>query len=82
MEKRPGLMGFRRTVADAFPSIVSKAEQTAWITAFHAGETMRHSARAVTLPHFLNLLEQAGEPYVLEAVPGYGYAVKKLETKE
>lgn len=38
-----------------------------------------HSGNATTLPYVINRCEQEGIPYKLEAAPGMGYRLERIE---
>lgn len=42
------------------------------------GRTTTHSARAATLPLVIETLEAARAPYMIYAIPGQGYVVKRV----
>jgi len=46
------------------------------------GGESRHSAAGATLGYFISQLEDARCPYVLSALPGYGYVIQVLSPEK
>lgn len=68
------------TVISTHELALSKAAQQRTWNCFLNGGTS-HSAQASTLPYIIRRCEQERIAYTLQAIPGQGYFIKKLEER-
>jgi hypothetical protein len=67
------------TVGSPHETALTKAAQRRVWDAFLSSGT-NHSASAATLPYIIRRCELEQIPYILNAVPGMGYYIKRAET--
>lgn len=67
------------TIISTHEMYLSKTQMRRQWNEFFNGHVITHSSNAQTLPWLIRKCEQEKVPYRLDAVPGYGYTIQKIE---